>query len=155
MSYSMTGIYILHQIFFTLLPSSGCASHIQGLCICRCRGRQKTRLKPSKVLNLKTKQPKTTQGPMLSFPLMENSIGLVVFEILSFRQKTLLLYAIGLNYFLQYYFWTNSTICSKILGVDSLHFRLSVSLSIRSYVNKGVFKNIRSSFVPKFIFLSF
>ena len=36
-------------------------------------------------------------GPIWSWPKIENSFGSVVIEILSFRQKTLLLYTLGLQ----------------------------------------------------------
>ena len=47
-------------------------------------------LKPSQALNMKIKKPKTIFGPKSRLPEIENPIGQVVIEILSFRQKIFL-----------------------------------------------------------------
>ena len=49
-----------------------------------------------KTLNLQNKVTLTISVPIWSFPKMENSIGSVVVEILSYRQNVILLYVIGL-----------------------------------------------------------
>ena len=61
-----------------LFTNNGCSSSTKGIFIHILQ-----------YLNLQIKQPKPIPGYMLTFPSKENSMGSVVIEILSFRQKFL------------------------------------------------------------------
>ncbi len=64
---------------------------------------------------------------MRSFPIKENSISLVVIEILSCRQKTLVLYIIGLFVI---FFFEVQLLQYKINDILALSIRLQLKMSL-------------------------
>ena len=54
-------------------------------------------LKPYPDLFIRIKYPKTILGLILSFPLKKNYVSSVVSDILRYKQKSLVLYIIGLR----------------------------------------------------------